>query len=238
MEIQTKLEWSSFENLFGTWANRIKPFFDRKGFDPIYEYLKKQSARGKVICPSSSNVFKCFLETPYEELKAIIIGISPYHSLYKGTPVSDGLLMSCSVTGKLQPSLEKWYDALEKEYNDEVVREPNLDYLAKQGLLMLNIGLTCEAMKPASHSALWEPFMKFLFEEVIVTTGTPVVFLGKESLKVERYLSPFTWIFKLSHPAAASYSGGQWDSEGMFLNVNRVLMDNNKQNINWLATEK
>ena len=32
-EKTTKLDWSSFELLLGTWAPKIKPFFDSGGLD-------------------------------------------------------------------------------------------------------------------------------------------------------------------------------------------------------------
>jgi uracil-DNA glycosylase len=237
MKTQTKLDWELFSPLFGSWANRIKPFFIKSGFDPIYAQLKSDRLRGKTICPLSENVFKAFKETPFEEVRAILCGFSPYHSLYNRKPIASGLLMDCSITGKLQPSLIKWYEELSRIYSTEVKQEPDLSYLARQGVLMLNAGLTTEALKPGSHNTLWEPFMKFLFEEVIVTTGIPVVFLGKESLRLEKYLTPFTWIFRLSHPASASYSNSEWSSEGMFKEVNRILKGSNNFEIKWYKTE-
>ncbi len=53
---QTRLDLSKFEPLFGTWWNKIKPFALRGGFDPIYAYLKSESARGKKIAPISNLV--------------------------------------------------------------------------------------------------------------------------------------------------------------------------------------
>jgi uracil DNA glycosylase len=149
--------------------------------------------------------------------------------------------MSCSITGHIQPSLEQFYKAMEEELFDglnvHMIKTPDLSYLANQGVLLFNTSLTCEMNKPGSHNKLWEPFMKYLFEEVIITTGMPVVFLGKEATKVERYLSPFTWVIKVSHPASASYNNTNWDSEGMFTNVNKILKDNNNEFINWIKTE-
>ena len=45
----TKLNWEKFKPYFGTWASKIKPFFDSGGFDPIYERLKEDSRRGIAI---------------------------------------------------------------------------------------------------------------------------------------------------------------------------------------------
>jgi uracil-DNA glycosylase len=256
--MSTKLSWESFSPLFGeSWAEKFKPFFDNSGFDSIYERLKKDGARGKRIAPLPSNVFRCFKETPFDDLKVILIGMCPYHTFAgwsdrfipnadvnkpsKIYPVADGLLMSCSITKRLQPSLNQFYDALEidtdRGLNLTMKKDPDLSYLAHQGVLLLNAGLTVEEGKPGSHNELWEPFMKFLFEEVLTTNGVPIVILGKEASKVKRYIMPFTWVFELSHPASAAYNNTQWDSKGTFTNVNKILKENNGSSIQWIQTE-
>ena len=234
------MDFDNFKELIHeSWWAKLKPWIESEECDKIYKFLKYSSGRGKVICPSSQNVWRAFLLTPYEDVKVILCGMSPYHSLYKGSPIADGLLMSCSVTGKLQPSLEKFYNGMFTELglDEKTHKSSDLSYLASQGVLMLNTSLTCEAMKPGNHIELWTSFMKYLFEEVIITTGMPIVFLGKESTKIERYIAPFTWVFKLSHPAAASYSNTDWDSGGMFLAVNNILKGNNNTEIQWYKIE-
>ena len=231
------MEWESFKDLFHeSWWGKIKPFIESEECNKIYKFLKSEGARGKKITPLSENVYKAFLYTPYDEIKVVIMGLSPYHTFYNNLPIADGIAMSCSVTGKLQPSLIQWYNEIDRTYDVKCVREPDLSYLSSQGILMLNSSLTCEKGKPGKHNPEWEPFMKYLFEEVIITTGIPVVFLGKEASKLEKYLQPFTWVFKISHPASAAYSGGDWNSEGMFKSVDKILLDNNGQSINWYKT--
>jgi len=238
MEIQTKLSWKKFEVLFGTWASRFKPFFDSGGFDPIYEFLKKESARGKKIAPLSPNVYRCFAETPLDDLKVVMMGMCPYHTFYEGLPVADGLLMGCSVTGRLQPSLEKFYEGVEDDvYNGlnlHYTKNPDVSYLAKQGVLMVNAALTTEMNKAGSHIKLWEPFTKYLLEDVLATSGVPYVFLGKDASVYKKYIPPFSWSFVVSHPASASYKQTDWDTEGTFTKVNKILRDNNNFSIEWL----
>jgi uracil DNA glycosylase len=60
------------------------------------------------------------------------------------------------------------------------------------------------------------------------------VFLGKDAAVFHKYIGPFQWAFKLSHPAAAAYKGIEWDSEGVFKKVNKILKDNNNFVINWM----
>lgn len=241
MEIQRKLKWENFENVFGDWAPRIKPFFDKGGFEEIYSFLKKESKRGVQIAPKSENVFRAFKETSFDNLKVIIVGMAPYHTFYNDQPVADGLCLSCSVTGKLQPSLVKWYEGIEEELYEgshlTIIRDPDLKFLANQGVMLLNSALTTSKGKPGNMINLWEPFMKYLFEEVLVTNAIPIVLLGREAQKMRRYIMPFTWIFDLPHPASAAYASMQWSSNGVFSAVNRILKENNNNVVQWIKTE-
>lgn len=219
----------------------MQPFIESEECDNIYKHLKHESKRGKQIAPLSQNVFRCFYETPYNDVKVVMIGMCPYHSTKNGEYVADGLLMGCSTTGILQPSLQKFYDGIEKEmYNGLCVtcdRNPDVSFLAKQGVLMYNAALTTEINKAGSHIQLWEPFTKYLLEQVLATTMAPVIFLGKDAAKYQKHVAPFTWTFTLSHPASASYKQDDWDTEGVFKKVNTILKDNNNTEISWLLDE-
>ena len=113
------MNWDKFkENFHESWHLKMQPFIESEACDKIYAYLKKESQRGKSIAPLSINVYRCFMETPLDEVKVVMLGMCPYHSLKQGFPVADGLLMGCSTTGLLQPSLEKFYQGIEIElYN-------------------------------------------------------------------------------------------------------------------------
>lgn len=221
------------EHLHESWWDKLKPFIESDACDRIYDFLKKESARGKKLAPLSSNVWRAFKETSYDDLKLVMMGLSPYHTFKGNVPIADGLLMGCSITNQLQPSLEQFYNSLQRELNIVVVKTPDVSYLSHQGILMFNASLTTEYMKPGSHIPIWEPFVKYLFENVLDITGTPIVFLGKEASKYKKYVTPFTWTFEISHPASASYKGVDWDSEGIFTKINTLLKNNNNFTINW-----
>ena len=233
------MNWEKFKDKFHeSWHSYMQPFIESEDCDKIYEFLKKEAARGKKIAPASSDTFKAFNITPLNEIKAVLIGMCPYHTEKNGVPIADGLLMGCSNTNYLQPSLEQFYGGIERELYNGLkltgVKPPDVSFLAQQGVLMINAALTTEINKAGSHIAIWEPFTKYLFEKVLYTTGAPVVFLGKDAAKYKRYCAPFTWTFTLPHPASAAYKGVEWDTEGTFGKVNKILKDNNGFTISWL----
>lgn len=237
-KVKTKLDWEKFEPLFGSWARLIKPFFDSGGFDPIYKFLRLQVSRGKKIAPDSINTYRCFVETPYEELKCVIVCQDPYAKFINGQPIASGVAMDCSISARVQPTLQQFYNGIEVELfnglNLNYINDYDLSYLSKQGVLLLNTALTVEKDKPNSHMLIWKDFIKFIFTEVLSITGVPILFLGKEAGKYDVYTSKTNPTFIASHPVSASYSGKMWDTKGVFTEINKCIWNTNKETILWL----
>lgn len=235
---KTKLFWEKFCPLFGTWAERIKPFFDEGGFDPIYEFLRGQSQAGRQLAPSSMNTYRAFTECDFRELKCVIVCQDPYFKFINGSPVASGVAMDCSITARTQPTLQNFYNGIETElYNGlnlNYINTYDLSYLSKQGVLLLNCALTVEKDRPGSHMAIWHPFITFLLQEVIGPTGVPVLFLGKEAGNLAPLVEKTNYVYKLAHPAAAAYSGGKWDTKGVFTEINKNIWDSNEDTVLWL----
>ena len=236
MKVSDKLA----EQLNG-WERYLSKFIETDDFDNIFRELKSRKSRNIKTAPESSDLWKAFTLCPPEKLKCIVVGLCPYHTFKGDMSVADGIALSCSKTGIVQPSLDNWFHALEDEYNDnqldvDMVKEPNLSYLCEQGILMYNIALTTMKDKAGSDVLLWSKFTKYFFEEVINNywSGIPIVTLGVEAGKIEQYLTPMRhYLFKISHPASAAYQNKPWSSEGVFRKIDKILFDNNKEKIEW-----
>ena len=76
--------------------------------------------------------------------------------------------------------------------------------------------------------------MKYIFENIFDVERVPIVFLGKEASKLKKYLPIFNWSFELSHPASASYAHTEWETEGVFGKINKILQENHNVTIEWL----
>jgi uracil DNA glycosylase len=236
------MNWSNFKHQFHpSWHAKMRPFIESEQCDKIYAFLKAESKRGKRVAPLSMHVWRCFLETPLDEIKVVMVGLCPYHTLKNDAPVADGLLMGCSITEQLQPTLEHFYMGIEREYynglNLSIIKDPDVSHLAHQGVLMFNAALTTEINKAGSHLDAWEPLVKYLFEEVINHLGIPIVFLGKDAAKYRKYTGIFAHTFELSHPASASYKGSEWDTEGVFSKVDILLEENNGFSVQWVPID-
>ena len=239
-----KMNYEDFEPLFGSWAQRFRPFIESEDFYNIYQRVKTDAERERVF-PSFENVFKVFQLTKFEDIKVVIYLGDPYPRVYKdGTPQATGIPMSCDNTpdGHLQPSLENFYSAMGKELQCSIRRSKSLDYLLEQGVLLMNSDLTVKKNKTGSHEGVWLPFQKYFLEQIMYgTTGIVYVLLGDASRAIEGFINPLgNYILggkknKIDHPAAVAYgpSGAEWDSKGIFKKINKILKDNNKDEVFW-----
>lgn len=249
------MNYLQFEPLLGDWGPRLKSFIESPQCDWIYSYLRGRAKEGRIIIPSWENTFRAFRETPFSELKCVFFMMDPYAGLKNGKMIADGIAMSCSLTREEQPSLRHFYDGIiddlpeyqERLDRGEVWRNPDLTYLCKQGIMMLNTSLTTEVGRSGIHSEirekdrkirLWEEFMKYFFLELEKNSGLCLVFAGSESQYYEKLVFPHQhYIFKVEHPAYAERKERSWKHENIFKKINRILWENNKVKVNWLDTK-
>ena len=235
------MDYSKFEAQFGDWASKFKPFIESQDFDDIYKFLKAEAREGKVICPEHGNTFRAFRETPWSKLRVVFILQDPYPWVKldrDGTRIytADGMAMSCSNTRVCQPSLELFYQGIEGDLGTKVQRQPDLSYLAEQGVLLLNTSLTVEMNKPSSHGGVWNKFIEYLIEEVInfYTQGLVYVSFGKNAHVMAKAIVPFLhWGFEVEHPAAAAHKSREWKHENIFTKINKILKNSNNDEIIW-----
>lgn len=239
------MQWDKFKDQFHeSWWSKIKPFIESSECDQIYAKLKEMSKRGVQIAPLSNLTFRAFKETPFEEVKVILLGFCPYATFYQGSPIADGLAFSCSVTNKIQPSLETmyngWEESLYNGLNLDYYKNPDLLYLSKQGVLLLNSSLTVSKDKPGSHNELWKPFTKYLLEKVFAYTDIPIVIIGKDAKFYERYITPITHgqSFYVEHPSFAARNQSSWDIGNTFQKVNSVIKANGHYPVDWLVSKE
>lgn len=234
------LKWEAIEPKLGHWAGKFKPFFDTGQFDKIYDVLKADGKRGIEIAPLAKDTYAAFEKCPLYDLRCVFVGLAPYASFIGDTPISDGLAFSCSVFNQEQPSLRLIWDAVFNDLQMEGKRWTDLTVWAHQGVLLLNVALTAKKGKPESYVEIWEPFMHYLFEEVLgIETGLPIVMFGKEAQKMEKYTLPFGhYIKKVEHPAYSARMNREFKHENLFSWVNTILKEHNRQPIDWCPTQE
>jgi len=230
-EIQKKL----VETISHTdWYTTLNHFITKSEFKEILEKLLYEVEQGKRFVPKIKNTLNAFKFCDLKDLKVVIIGQDPYPWLYKNHPdgtVADGLAFSCGHSMKIQPSLEYIYNAMGKEPED---RNPDLKYLAEQGVLLLNSALTVEVNKPGTHYTIWKPFINIVIDTINYNKSDIVyILLGKVAQQYEDMINDDNLVLKTSHPASAGYNKGVWNCDDVFNRANEYLQEKGKTIIQW-----
>ncbi len=219
------------------WVSALSPFIESEQFDKIIGTIRAAKAVTRVL-PNTDQMFRAFNLCPPNTVKVVMCLQDPYHQIINGEPVADGVTMSCSNTGIAQPSLKYYMSEVTRTIGHCACCEANrydLGYLGPQGVLTINRALSVKQGLPNSHNELWDPFMDYLFHEVINKSIRPIIYLtfGKEAVWFTRYARMGDYLISAAHPASAAYRGGAWDCADCFNRVNRYLELNDSPQINW-----
>ena len=138
-----------------SWKQALQSEFDKPYFAGLVRSLHEEKARGEVIYPPGSQIFRAFELTPVPDMKVVILGQDPYHN------PGQAMGLSCSVPDGVPapPSLVNIFKEISSDLGIRMSGSPNLEPWARQGVLLLNSILTVRAGQAASHRSLgWETF--------------------------------------------------------------------------------
>ena len=215
-----------------SWKHQLAGEFEQPYFKEIAAFLKSEKTAGKTIYPPGPDIFNAFKLTPWDNVKAVLLGQDPYH----GAGQAHGLCFSVKKGIKPPPSLVNIYKELEEDIKGfEAPAHGYLAHWAEQGLLMLNASLTVEAGKPMSHSKIgWEQFTDAVIK-TISTQKQGIVFLlwGKFAQQKESLIDHSRHFFlKAAHPSPFSAYNGFFGSRH-FSKTNIILEQQGKEPIDW-----
>lgn len=198
-----------FDAIPENWKEVLRPRVKCEEMHRLSTFLEKEKGDGKIIYPKEELIFNALVLCPYPEVKVVIVGQDPYH----GHGQAHGLAFSVPSGEAIPPSLRNIFKEMESDLGIEKRdRDGCLDYLAKQGVLLLNATLTVREKDPLSHSGMgWENFTDAVVEAV-AAKQEPVVFVlwGKYAIqKCERIsIGPQHLVLTAPHPSPFSASRG------------------------------
>jgi uracil-DNA glycosylase len=125
---------------------------------------------------------------------------------------------------------------MESDLNVKVNQDGNLDYLASQGVLLLNTSLTVREHQANSHSNKgWEIFTDNIIK-LLNEMDKPMVFIlwGRNAISKTKYLNnPNHLVLTSVHPSPLSAYNGFFGSRP-FSKTNQFLLDKGETPINWI----
>lgn len=225
-------------NIPDDWYRHLQPVIESNYFKNLAGFIATRRKEVNIF-PESSKVFRAFNETPFSKIRVVILGMDPYPNLYKGQPVACGLAFAPSNPEYTPPSLRMIYKNLKEGiYKDDMnfPEDLNFENWAKQGVLLLNAALTVEESRAGSHLSHWKPFTEAVLKAISEnSSGVIFCFWGKDAQQFAPLISDQAHHKLLApHPVSAVYKGGTWDCNH-FEEINRILLHNNGDSIEWLS---
>lgn len=222
-------------NIGNSWDEILKDEFQKDYYIKLREFLKSEYSHYKVF-PNMYDIFNSMKYTPYEKVKAVIIGQDPYH----GEGQAHGLCFSVKAGVKPPPSLQNIFKEMKTDIGINPPNNGELTDWANQGVLMLNSVLTVREGMANSHKGKgWEQ----LTDAVIMKLNErekPIAFIlwgGNAKAKAPLITNPAHKIFMAAHPSPLSAYNGFFGCKH-FSKVNDFLIQNNIEPINWTISNK
>lgn len=212
------------------WNTVLRMFIKSNEFTDLLDTLQTEVSNGQRFTPTFKYVFKAFEECHYDDVKVVIVGQDPYPQMH----IADGLAFSCSRNPRTEKSLQYIHSAIQKTVENAQPSVQNLQYLADQGVLLLNTALTTRIGKPGTHQDIWKPFISHLFNELSLNKpDLTYLLLGKKAEQWEDLIDNDN-VVKASHPASAAYAAKhEWDCNDCFNKVNEILASQELPSIDW-----
>jgi uracil-DNA glycosylase len=215
-----------------TWQALLMNEFRKPYFVELMQQVEQEYATTTCF-PPKELIFSAFEQFDFQDTKVVIIGQDPYH----GTGEANGLCFSVNDGVAIPPSLKNIYTEINNEYDRILFQTSgNLEHWAKQGILLLNAGLTVRKDKANSHKHLqWNVFTDAVIN-LINEQSENVVFLlwGSFAQKKGKFIDRNKHlVLQTGHPSPLSANRGLWFGNNHFIITNDYLIKNMKIKIVW-----
>lgn len=218
------------------WREPLAPAIESGDFTELVEFVAQQRLDhpGRIY-PPAAEVFTALELTPFDDVRAVILGMDPYPRVGQ----AHGLAFSIRPgTKPFPPSLRNILDEVERDLGERVNRDGSLIPWARNGVLLLNVGMTVRERTPGSHLSKWQFFTDAVIRAVNQKRD-PVAFLlwGKDAEKKEHLLDLGRHpVLKSSHPSGFS-ARLNFTGTSPFTKANKELLKVGQPPIDWRLPE-
>lgn len=218
-----------------SWKAVLQDEFAQPYFQGIVSYLKQEKAAGKVIYPPGALIFNAFAQTPFAQVKVVILGQDPYHNPGEAM----GLSFSVPKGVNIPPSLQNIYKELNKDLGVPIPAHGDLSAWAAQGVFLLNAMLTVAHRQPQSHHKIgWQNFTDAVIRKLSKQREHLVFMLWGNFARKKNVLidSSKHLILEAAHPSPLA--GGAFFGCQHFSKANDYLQAHGQSPVNWNIADK
>lgn len=215
-----------------SWQSQLKEEFQKPYFLELMQQVENEY-QTTTCFPPKELIFNAFEQFDFQQTKVVIIGQDPYH----GTGEANGLCFSVNDGIAIPPSLKNIFSEINSEYDRLLFpTSGNLERWAKQGILLLNAGLTVRKDEANSHKHLkWNIFTDAVIRHLNENCENVVFllwgnFAHKKGKIVDRNKH---LVLETGHPSPLSANRGFWFGNNHFKLTNEYLKQQKKAAIEW-----
>lgn len=213
-----------------SWDGILADEFNSPYYLQLREFLKREYYHYHIY-PNMYDIFNALKYTPYEQVKAVILGQDPYH----GVGQAHGLCFSVREGVEPPPSLKNIFTELHSDLGLSIPQSGELTLWAKRGVLLLNTTLTVREGRPMSHKGQgWEQLTDAIISK-LNGREQPVVFIlwGSHARTKKQLITNHNHcIIESAHPSPLSAYHGFFGSRP-FSRTNEFLISRGIAPINW-----
>lgn len=214
------------------WKRVLSQEFAAPYFRELTARVRDEYSRPNNPCyPPGSRIFAAFDNTPFDQVKVVIMGQDPYH----GPGQANGLAFSVAPGVLIPPSLRNIFKEVSTDTGAPMPADGDLTRWARQGVLLLNASLTVREHQPKSHSGIgWERFTEAAVR-LLAEQRDHLVFLlwGSDAIRRGDFIDRSRHLVMTSvHPSPLSASRGFFGNH-QFTRANEYLVAHGKTPVVW-----
>jgi uracil-DNA glycosylase len=201
----------------------------------LQTFVADERSRHQVF-PPHPEVFAALHQTPYAEVRVLILGQDPYH----GPGQAHGLCFSVRPGVAPPPSLRNIFAELEADLGFAPPNHGCLDSWTRHGVLLLNTSLTVRAHQAASHQKKgWETFTDQVIRTVADKPERVVFVLWGAAARKKKTLIDTSrhTVIASAHPSPLSAHNGFFGSRP-FSRTNEALVAAGREPVDWRIPDR
>lgn len=214
-----------------SWKEKLQQEFEKPYFEQLVGAVHKEYAAG--LCyPPGRLIFNAFNQTPFDQVKVVILGQDPYHEPGQ----AHGLSFSVQEGVAFPPSLQNIFKEISDDLGAPIPPSGDLTRWAEQGVLLLNATLTVRAHQANSHATLgWQQFTDAAIQALAQGREGLVYMLWGGFARGKAWMidKSKNLVLESVHPSPLSANRGGWFGQHQFSRCNAYLQEHGKAPIIW-----
>lgn len=213
-----------------SWKEVLHDEFEKSYFQQIKDTLIQEKEKGKIVYPRGPLIFNAFNQTPFDQVKVVIIGQDPYHNPNEAI----GLCFSVPRGVRIPPSLKNVFKEIHRDLGIEIPHHGDLSSWASQGVFLLNAMLTVRKNEAGSHKNIgWQTFTDAVIKK-LSDQRLNLIFLlwGNFAQSKAQFIdSQKHHILPAAHPSPLARNA--FSGCAHFSKTNEILIQNGQSPIDW-----